>query len=61
MVLSLLAVLDGGVVEPPTRVEVPIPDDTDADVKIMAEIRKDGNGKYHVELKPHYEVAFGHV
>jgi len=55
MILSLLAVLDGGVVEPPARVEVPVPDGTNADVVIVAKIRKG-----RVELEIHYEVGLAH-
>lgn len=51
LILSVLAVLDGGAVEPETRVECPLPIDPgqDADVVIVAKIRKG-----HVRLKWHY-------
>ena len=54
-ILSLVAMLAGGVVELPARAEVPIADDTDADVFIVASIR---NGR--VTLSVHYEVALAH-
>lgn len=55
MILALLAVLEGGANEPETRAEMPIPDGTDADVFIMAKIRKG-----RVALEVHYEVALAH-
>lgn len=51
-VLALVGVLQGGVVEPPTRVEVAIPTEFDANVHILAEIR---NGR--VQLKAHYIIG----
>ncbi len=51
--LSLRAVLDD--LDEPASVEMPIPDDTDADVVIVAKIR---NGR--LRLETHYEVAKAH-
>jgi hypothetical protein len=48
----VLAVLGGGKPEAPARVEVPVPDEADVDVKIIAKIR-DGR----VTLAVHYETA----
>ncbi len=53
-ILYVRAELDGEH-EPSARVQMPVPDDTDADVVIVAHIR---NG--HVRLETHYEVAKAH-